>query len=72
MVQQGKTKGQRMLNTLKKYCEIDPKSDYRPTLLGHINIDRINEIHDSWERGLEKQAKKFVEEMEEKYGKKKT
>lgn len=54
MVQQGKTKGQRMMNTLKKYCEIDPKSDYRPTLLGHINIDRLNEIYDDWERGLEK------------------
>lgn len=72
MVQQGKTKGERMMDTLKRYCEIDHKSDYRPTLSGHIKVDRLNDIYDAWGKGLEKQAMKFVKEMEEKYGKKKT
>lgn len=69
MVQQGKTKGERMMDTLKRYCEIDPKSDYRPTLLGHIKVDRLNDIYDAWGRGLEKQAERFNKEMEEKFKK---
>lgn len=59
-----------MMDTLKRYFEKDPKSDYRPTLLGHIRVDRLNDIYDAWGRGLEKQAIKFAKEMEEKFKKK--
>lgn len=69
MVQQGKTKSERIIERLITFN--DNYSRYESIRVGRaVDVDRMNDIYDCWAKGLEKQAERFNKEMEEKFKRK--